>query len=439
MAFFTGAAPAAALSVVYRSLFTAAVALFLMAVSTPARASEPVSLSAPASASAPAFSADFIGDRITEITLAGLRKTQDEVVYDLIEVEVGDPVTADLFQSIQESLLDSDLFAAVHVSGRATAADGVEVVVLLDEKWTLVPIPFFSTNGSTYQGGLIVIETNLLGRNKQLISAGFLGTDGAQGFVAYGDPAVFGSRWSAGISAGAGRTEAERLLPNGTHRRSYEYDQQRLGANVGYNFTRRAGITGGLGYERWEIMSGDSLEDGQLLESQLTAEYDGTRPLDVLRVGPRARLSARTVTYRSGWEISAGGEWAIPVATAHRIRLVASGAIGEMPTIAERMISGGDGYRTLPYQAVSADSWGTTSAVYDLSIVRADWGALVLSHFWELGGYTNDDVDPRLFYGPGGGFRVYIRQVAIPALGLDVAYNIPDNGFAFSFSLGAQM
>lgn len=207
---------------------------------------------------------------------------------------------------------------------------------------------------------------------------------------------------------------------------------------MGYNFTRRFSVSGGVGYERWEILSGDDMEDGQLWEPEITARYDATRPVDVLRVGPSARLGARTVTYQSGWEVSANAEWAFPVATTHRVRLIGSGAVGEMPTIAEEVISG-DGYRTLPFQAVAADRWGSVSTTYDLPILSAGWGALVLSHFWELGSYTNDDVEPRLFYGPGGGFRVYIRQVAIPALGLDVAYNIPDGAVAFSFSLGAQM
>ncbi|HKK47486.1 MAG TPA: hypothetical protein VJ932_00220, partial [Alkalispirochaeta sp.] len=307
-----------------------------------------------------------------------------------------------------------------------------------DEKWTLVPIPFFSTDGESYQGGLILIETNLLGFNKQLISAGFLGTDGLRGFVAYGDPSVLGSQWTTGLSAGIGRNEEERELPDGTLLRSYEYDQQRLGATVGYNFTRRFSVSAGIGYERWELISGDPLEDGQFWEPEVSARYDATRPVDVLRVGPSARLRARTVTYQSGWEVSADAEWAFPVATTHRVRLTGSGALGDMPVVAEQVL-GGDGYRTLPFQAVSADSWGSISTTYDLPIISGGWGALVLSHFWELGRYTTDNVDPRAFYGPGGGFRVYIRQVAIPALGLDVAYNIPDGGIAFSFSLGAQM
>ncbi len=430
MAYIFGAIRPGALSVVHRGLLASAVVL--------------LALAAPSAASAEVV----VDGTVNQITVEGLRKTREEVVYDLLEVAPGDPVTPDLLQSIEETLLDSNLFATVQVTARPVTTPGTtetadeqdarEIVILLDEKWTLVPIPFFTTDGESYQGGLIVIETNLLGLNKQLISAGFLGTEGVRGFVAYGDPSVFGSKWTTGLSAGLGRNEEERELPDGTVLRSYEYDQQRLGATVGYNFSRRFSVSGGIGYERWEIISGDDLDDGQLWEPELTARYNATRPVDVLRVGPRARLGARTVTYQSGWEVSADTEWAFPVATTHRVRLTGSGAVGEMPTVAEAVLSG-DGYRTLPFQAVAADRWGSVSTTYDLPILSAGWGALVLSHFWELGSYTNDDVEPRLFYGPGGGFRVYIRQVAIPALGLDVAYNIPDGGIAFSFSLGAQM
>jgi hypothetical protein len=92
-----------------------------------------------------------------------------------------------------------------------------------------------------------------------------------------------------------------------------------------------------------------------------------------------------------------------------------------------------------PYNAVTADRWGSGAVLYDLPVLSGGWGALVISHYWEAGAYTNDEVDPRLFWGPGGGFRVYLRQVAIPALGLDLAYNVPDGGLVFSFTLGAQM
>jgi hypothetical protein len=110
-----------------------------------------------------------------------------------------------------------------------------------------------------------------------------------------------------------------------------------------------------------------------------------------------------------------------------------------MPAIAETGVSARDGFRTLPYQAATADRWVSGAAFYDLPVISADWGALVLSHYWEVGTYETEILSPQPFYGPGGGFRVYIRQVAIPAVGLDVAYNLADPAWVFSFTVGAQM
>ena len=51
-----------------------------------------------------AFAEELVGGTVTEISLEGLRRTREEVVYDLLEVEVGDPVTPGLFLSIEETL-----------------------------------------------------------------------------------------------------------------------------------------------------------------------------------------------------------------------------------------------------------------------------------------------------------------------------------------------
>lgn len=392
----------------------------------------------------------FAGRVIADITIEGLRKTREDVVVDLMGIEPGDVVTEGLIDEVESALVDSELFAEVTVAPRPAENNGVDIRVEIDEKWTLIPIPFLATDGSSFRGGLILLESNLLGRNKQLISAAFLGTTGGSGFFAYVDPAVFGSSWTGRLSGATGRNEDLRVLPDGTTRvRSYEVEEQSAGLGVGYAFTRRLEAGVGFDVRTYNVLSqsrgpaGADIprldERGAWIEPSARITWDGTSVVDVLRTGLEARLEGRWVSAESGWEARSRLGWSTLLFGGHRLRLLASGALGDVPALAEQVISGRDGYRTLPYQEVSADSWGSGAVLYDLPVVRGDWGAFVLSHYWEAGAYTNETVDPRLFFGPGGGFRVYIRQVAIPALGLDVAYNIPDDGFVFSFSLGAQM
>jgi Surface antigen variable number repeat len=400
----------------------------------------------------PLFAAED-APQIASIRIEGLRRTRESVIINLIEIRPGDPVTEGLESEIEARLIKSGLFADVAVSlvhGKNRNLDdpafgSVDLIIVLDEKWTLVPIPYFSSDGDEFSGGLILLESNLLGWNKQLISAGFGGTAGFSGFFLYLDPSLFGSNWSLSLSTGSGTAETENLRPDGELVRKLNLTQQNAAFGIGYRLSPEVRARMRLAVATWQIdeftpgLDTTEIEDGNYIEPAIQLRYDATRPLDVLLVGPEAEISARGVSSQGGWEVSGRGSFSFPLFKNHRLRLAGSGGYGEMPPLAEQQISGRDGYRTLPYQAVSADRWSSAAVFYDLPVASAGWGALVLSQYWEGGIYDTEVLQPQLFYGPGGGFRVYIRKIAIPALGLDVAYNMADPDWVFSFTVGMRM
>lgn len=390
---------------------------------------------------------------VQTVLVEGLRKTKESIVLDIVAVKAGDTISSDEVQRIEDDLVKSGLFAAVTVEAvvpanapaAALPSNGIDLRIEVDEKWTLVPIPFFSSGGEGFSGGLILLESNLFGRNKQLITAGFAGTGGASGFFLYSDPSVFRSRFSSSLSAAVGADEVETVRPDGEEIRTYSIESQNVGLGVGYSLTPQLQVRTRLGAARWTIddfdpgLDDEEIDDGTYLEPQVTLGYERTRPIDILLVGPEASIDARWITLDQGWEVSGRASLGVPVFDTHRMRFMSSGGYGSMPSIAESPISARDGFRTLPYQQTLADRWVSGAVFYDLPVVSADWGALVLSHYWEGGGYDTDVVTPQAFFGPGGGFRVYIRQVAIPAVGLDIAYNIIDPAWVFSFTVGARM
>lgn len=110
-----------------------------------------------------------------------------------------------------------------------------------------------------------------------------------------------------------------------------------------------------------------------------------------------------------------------------------------MPAIAEFSTSDRDGYRTLPYQATTADTWGSAAIAYDLPIFKTSWGTGVISHYWEAGMYATEIIEAQPFFGPGASFRIYLKKVAIPAMGIDIAYNMIDPAWVFSLTVGMRM
>jgi len=385
--------------------------------------------------------------RITTISIEGLQRTRERTVLDILPVSVGDEISDTSIELIRNELIDSGIFAEVEVRVDPIpgAPDESELVVILDEKWTLVPVPFFSTNGETSSGGLILIESNLFGRNKQLIAAGTIGTDGFGGFLLFVDPSIRGSRWNVSTNVATGRDDTEALLTDGTLVRRYEFDRNALGIGIGYKVHPDVNVRAGLGLSSIRLIDYEAglderePEDTVFLEPEVRIEYDGTVPLDVLRRGPEAETAFRYVTEENGWELRGMARYNFGIAGYQRLRILAAGGFGDMPTLAETDISSRDGFRTVPYQATRADDWGSGAIAYDLPVLRGGWGALVLSHYWEAGSWDSDAHARQFFYGPGAAFRVYIRQVAIPALGIDYAYNLESSDFVFSLTVGARM
>ena len=129
----------------------------------------------------------------------------------------------------------------------------------------------------------------------------------------------------------------------------------------------------------------------------------------------------------------------VPTLAAQRLRLLAAGGFGQRPLLSEEPLSGRDGFRTLPFGKATAKDFWSTAVAYDLPVLTQSWGAVVISSFYEHGWYRSAAAGEHDFYGPGAGFRVYLRKLAIPALGVDAAYNLQSDQTVFSIAVGMQM
>lgn len=416
---------------------------------------------APGAAASPGE--DLLPAPLRSVQVEGLRRTREKVVMDLLPVRPGELVTPAALLETQEEILDSNLFAEVAVTPvrPIEAPETIDLLVVVREKWTLIPLPFLVSDGSSVSGGLFLIESNLLGRNKQLITAAFAGGEGFSGFFLYMDPSILGSPWSWRLTSGTGRTDYVHQLPDGSRLRRYTRQQHSFGTGIGYRFNREVRAGAGVRVDLRDISSFtpglDEAEPagGVFFEPEITAQYDGTRPRGVLRLGPEIGTRFRMVFGEAdadadaeadtdtgpGWEISGQASYSVPFIPAMegRARVLISSGTGEMAPADKRGISARDGFRTLPYQRTVADRWNSAALFLELPVLSRSWGAVVLSHYWEGGAFDDPAHSRQHFGGPGGGFRVFLREVAIPAVGLDVAYNMIDPSVVFSFSLGARM
>ncbi len=380
--------------------------------------------------------------RLRAITIEGLKRTKESVIRSNIPFEIGDMISPQDSEIITEQLERTDLFAqvAVNLIPQPSGQDA-ELSVYLEEKWTLIPVPYFASDGEKFRGGLFLIESNLLGYQKFLLTALYGSTDGLRGLLVFSDPATLNRPWSYTVTGGFGRASYVMQTDPANTVRSYTADYRNIGVGIGYtykNFTAE----GTIGYQTWEF---DSVSPAlfpdlsSYLEPELTLSYENTYLHDVLPIGIESDANARTLIMENGWEISGSFSWSTLLGEQVRLRLLTSGGIGDMPLFAETAIDAQDGYRTLPFKASSADQWLSAAAACDIPVLKTSWSVITISPYFEIGRYGNELIALRPFYGPGIGSRVYLRKIAIPAMGVDVAYNLHDAFWSFSITVGVQM
>ena len=383
---------------------------------------------------------------LQSISFDGLKRTKEEVVRNLIPLHIGQEVDGTAVEQARQALEKSGLFSTIEIGVSEDQANKRSMLtVLLKEKWTLIPIPFLAVNDSGVRRGLFLLESNLLGYGKFLMTAAYGGADGLNSLIIYSDPALAGSRWTGSIVGNIGVDDSHIRLADGTTVRSYDSRFQQVTMKLGYHLTHSWLMEGRLRWRRWEIenftggIDTTPIPSGMYVEPELMISFDETTPLGPLSIGTLSSLTARYNSLEHGWEASAMIDVGIPIAQRHRIRLLLSAGYGEMSIPAQRQISAQDGFRTLPYKGVTADEWASIAAYADIHAIHGSWGSLVLSHYWELGTWCTESIRGQPFYGPGAGLRLFMRKIAVPAMGVDLAYNIADPSWIFSFTIEMEM
>lgn len=97
--------------------------------------------------------------------------------------------------------------------------------------------------------------------------------------------------------------------------------------------------------------------------------------------------------------------------------------IGALPATLEERLGGLDNSRTIPGSGlVGIDKFGNLGVAYQVPLVTVKPGTMSAQVFGEVGRWVRSDEAWVTYGGPGVGLRFYLKQVAIPAVGVAVGY-----------------
>lgn len=431
-----------------------------------------------------AWPATAAAERIREIAVIDNTKTTSETVRYIAGVEEGEDWDDDRTEEVRADLVSSGLFKQVDLYTEPMAGGGVRLNIVAVDKHSWAIAPTFYNQPTNQGGGLGFGENNLFGENKKLLLYGQAATGDSFFIGAFVDPSIRGTRLSwAGdlflryervIEYEAPRSLRDRVAPvresklmylNGAAKlgvtlfRSLTVEQRARAAKVAFY---RTGLAEGRSELDVGVAPGDPIPEpgaeGWDVSTETSLTFDRRANWYGITRGARLKLSYEQALTALGSDFDyyyATFSFELAQRYFARHNLILRGTLGygdDLP-FQQEYTSGGTTLRGYENKEFRGDVKAGGNLEYSIPFFTVRGVAVRGLGFFDSA-YTRflDDLDDNTFrhYLPGegkgglaplrnsvgGGIRLYVRQIVLPLLGLDVGYGIESRGVEVYLAIG---
>lgn len=381
---------------------------------------------------------------VNEIVIHGIKKTSPSVILSRITIKNGDPLSAFNPYEAVNNLKKTNLFSDITISYNRNG-DSVDIIISLKEKWTLIPIPMYSSNKHGTSYGLYLIETNFLGYGKTIFTGGIYSRESKKLIIGYIDQSILNSNFRGAIFL----SHKDEIYQKGDSDYNifskYKASKTLLRVDAGYSFSDAIKIFAASGF--WKTNLDYSYNEGLNVPEEMSnyltgiiARYENTYHNEYLYFGTKVELT--TISYipmnnnSEYFNVTTyKGEYNHKITPQARLNFFSSGGYGNRPSIFEENIGGKPGARTLPADILCVDDFINWTLSFEQIAFKFKWGVVTVLAFFE-GGFYKNDYETSHYYGPGIGTLVYLKNIALPAMGFNIAKNLHSGYNEFSVNIG---
>lgn len=408
---------------------------------------------------------------IVGFEVRGDSKLRERTLGLLARVAIGDYVSDAAIPKLTAALISSELFEKVTVTLEPAIEDdreGYRVVATLDDKHSWFAAPTLYLLGERRAVGLGFIENNLGGFNQKLLLYAQYGTHESILFGTYLDPSVSGTPFTWRFDVYGYRRQIDEYA-NATETdtsilRTTQVNYLGLGFQAGFTI-------------RWWLVADLRLRGGTMTFENPHAPSEAPLPVpqaDGWDVSTQGRITLDARHYRFGvrWGpfLQLYTETTIPglddydyssillrayygwrLFEEHQLEVRTAGALGRnLPLHNDLLLGGSTDLRGYGVDRFRGDTRAMFRLEYSAPITKWRMFAFRAVTFWDSGfmGFYRPREDRSFLYPDGvdgkhwfrndvgAGFRVYVKSVVLPLLGIDVAYGIEGESFEMYFQLG---
>ncbi len=434
---------------------------------------------------------------VEEIVVLGSEKTRPETVQAYSRLDVGDALSPEELTKVERRLVATGLFQEVRVSTQPMGEGRVRVLLQVEDKASWVVAPTFSFSRANIGGGVLYAESNLWGRSKKFAAAAQMSTAESGLFVGFLDPNLFG--WPPLRFSLEGQLRSDRIeeywprvrLENGDTQSGASQEVPEVARRTRLFSASVAGELSAMIVERVRVAAKYRLMliDANAPASDMPVTEPAFEPGSIQRdtslrlmVGIDTRQNLHAVM--EGLNLEGSLEWSDPGVWSdfrykrfgllyrqglrffeeHNLVLRAELLAGTQLPFHQELVAGGSSLRGFLYRQFRGDTRLSLTAEYHVPLFTirslsfrgvgfSDTGLIM----WR--GIPEDrqlrDVNGRvvrgflpeaeagldgatLAQGVGAGLRLYLRNIVLPLVGVDMAYGVNSGELRFYLVAGVS-
>ena len=432
------------------------------------------------------FAATAHAQKIVKIDVVENTKTTDATVIYIADVEKGDTFTPELPGRIQKDLVSSGLFKYADAYGKPVKG-GIKLTIIAKDKHSWVIAPTVYAQPTNKGAGIGFGENNLFGQNKKLLLYGQVATGDSFFIGAYVDPSIGGTRFNWQWDVFLRR---ERILEYASPvkwisdikpLRQSKINYLNTGVKAGITVFRTAKLNlrlrgAHVSYSDVQLAEGAAIDEvtsdpmaspdnvpapgaeGWDVSGEATLEFDRRANWYGISTGDSYKLSIeRALPGLSSdfnyWYSSVRLYRARKYFSRHNLIVKGKFGYGKNMPFQQEYTTGGTDLRGYRGRTLRGNVRAATTVEYSVPVFLIKGFALRALAFADstYTAFTRArTVDSRRVYLPDhnglrlGGFRnsvglgtrVYLRQIVLPLLGLDIGYGLERRAYEIYFAVG---
>lgn len=384
---------------------------------------------------------------VRKIAVSGLHRTDVRVILQYVTVKEGESARHLDTNSIRDSIARLRIFAEQHVSLTEISDGGAcrrdcQLLIQVKEKWSLYPVPVYVKYRDTEIGGAFLVESNLFGQNKGGVIGALASNRGWQALAGYTDPHIGYTRFSTTMRYLTGRVFLEDANTAGVVTRSYTLMRHDIQTATLYEMRHHLFLGVLAGMRSAGVLDSAQVSSATNINLGARMRYSDIVPQGYFQEGFESTLDLEQGIALRGEKlhvISSATAWHRRIFAGQFLSVLYSFQWSEYPAALEQRLGGWQGTRTLPALLIPADRFTVAAINYQLALFTFPWATFAAIAFVDGGAFARDRDPATYFCGPGGGVRMYLSQITIPALGVDVARDMISRQLQISFFFGYNL